>query len=389
MKKRLMFYCQHILGIGHLVRSMEIVRALTTDFDVCFINGGKVVPEFKAPTGVNVINLPAIETDPNFQTLKAVDASISLEEVETKRRTILLDVVDLYRPDVLVVELYPFGRRRFSFELEPLLERARALGSKVSCSLRDIVVTKQDRERHEAKVVKLMNRYFDQLLVHGDRRFIPLEDSFSRASDLNCPVHYTGYVAQKPNAVPAFHFTDPFILCSVGGGRFGHDLLECVARSAPILAERVPHSIRMFTGPFVPNCVWERLQDIVAKQPNLEIDRYTPHLLDYMRQADLSISMAGYNTTMNILSTGVRSMMMPFTGNGDLEQRMRLQKLNAMGIVSTINPAILDPELLSTQVEACLYADTRPFAFDLDGATNTATYLQQLAESIAPAVSAA
>ncbi|MEO0941788.1 MAG: glycosyltransferase [Cyanobacteria bacterium J06642_12] len=388
MKKRLMFYCQHILGIGHLVRSMEIVRALTADFEVCFVNGGKVVPEFKAPAGVNVINLPAIETDPDFQTLKAVDTSMSLEDVETKRRTILLDVVDLYRPNVLVVELYPFGRRRFSFELEPLLERARALGTKVSCSLRDIVVTKQDRERHETKVVKLMNRYFDQLLVHGDRRFIPLEDSFSRASDLNCPIHYTGYVAQQPNAVPTFHFTDPFILCSVGGGRFGHDLLECIAKAAPLLAERVPHSIRMFTGPFVPDSVWQALQEIGAKQPNLAIERYTPHLLDYMRQADLSISMAGYNTTMNILATGVRSMMMPFTGNGDREQLMRLQKLDAMGIVSAITPATLDPKLLATQVEASLYADPRPFSFDLEGSINTASYLHQLAKSTAPAVSA-
>ena len=389
MKKRLMFYCQHILGIGHLVRSMEIVRALTTHFDVCFINGGKVVPEFKAPAGVNVINLPAIESDPNFQTLKAVDSSMSLEEVETKRRTILLDVVDLYRPDVLVVELYPFGRRRFSFELEPLLERARAVGAKVSCSLRDIVVTKQDRDRHEAKVVKLMNRYFDQLLVHGDRRFIPLEDSFSRASDLNCPVHYTGYVAQKPNAVPAFHFSDPFILCSVGGGRFGHELLDCIAKAAPLVAERVPHAIRMFTGPFVPDSVWQHLQKLAAKQPNLEIERYTPHLLDYMRQADLSISMAGYNTTMNILATGVRSMMMPFTGNGDREQRMRLQKLDSMGIVSAIDPASLVPKVFTTQVEANLYADPRPFAFDLNGAVNTATHLHQLAESSLPAISAA
>ena len=389
MKKRLMFYCQHILGIGHLVRSMEIVRALTPNFEVCFINGGKVVPEFEAPAGVNVINLPAIETDPNFQSLKAADASTSLEEVKAKRRTILLDIVDLYRPDVLVVELYPFGRRRFSFELEPLLERAREIGTKVSCSLRDIVVTKQDRDRHEAKVVKLMNRYFDQLLVHGDRRFIPLEDSFSRTSDLNCPVHYTGYVAQKPNALPALQFTDPFVLCSVGGGRFGHDLLECTAKAAPLLAESVPHAICMFTGPFVPEHVWQILQEIAAQQPNLTIERYTPHLLDYMRQADLSISMAGYNTTMNILATGVRSMMMPFTGNGDREQLLRLQKLDGMGIVSAIDPATLSSESIATQVEVHLCADTRPFTFDLDGAANTATYLHQLAESTVAAVLAA
>jgi predicted glycosyltransferase len=37
--------------------------------------------------------------------------------------------------------------------------------------------------------------------------------------------------------------------------------------------------------------------------------------------------MGGYNTTMNILTTGVRSMILPFTGNGDHEQTIRAEKL--------------------------------------------------------------
>ena len=30
--KKVMFYCQHILGIGYLVRSLEIVRGLVQDY---------------------------------------------------------------------------------------------------------------------------------------------------------------------------------------------------------------------------------------------------------------------------------------------------------------------------------------------------------------------
>ena len=59
--KKLMFYCQHILEIGHLVRSMEIVRGLVTDFEICFVNGGKAIAGFEIPAGVEVVNLPAIE----------------------------------------------------------------------------------------------------------------------------------------------------------------------------------------------------------------------------------------------------------------------------------------------------------------------------------------
>ena len=104
------------------------------------------------------------------------------------------------QPDVLMVELFPFGRRRFSTELIPFMERAQAAATKVVCSLRDIVVTKQNQARHEEKVCNLMNRYFDLLLIHGDPEFMPLEKSFSRVKDLNCQVHYTGYVVQKERA---------------------------------------------------------------------------------------------------------------------------------------------------------------------------------------------
>ena len=44
--QKVMFYCQHILGMGHLIRSIEIVKGLIPDFKICFINGGKVIKEF-------------------------------------------------------------------------------------------------------------------------------------------------------------------------------------------------------------------------------------------------------------------------------------------------------------------------------------------------------
>lgn len=48
MKKRVLIYCQHVLGMGHLVRSLEIVRALT-DWEVTFLNGGDLCPGMGFP----------------------------------------------------------------------------------------------------------------------------------------------------------------------------------------------------------------------------------------------------------------------------------------------------------------------------------------------------
>ncbi|MGK7947913.1 MAG: glycosyltransferase family protein [Xenococcaceae cyanobacterium] len=380
--KKVMFYCQHILGMGHLVRSREIVRGLLGEYQVCFINGGEVIKEFPFPPGVEVVNIPAVKTNTEFQGLQPVDTSLSLDEVKQLRLEQLMGVFEKFQPDILIIELFPFGRRSFSFELIPLVEKAKAAGTKIVSSLRDIVVTKQNQERHEEKVCRLINKYFDMLLIHGDRQFVELEESFSRVGDLNCQVYYTGYVTQPVPEITEKNKLSlpdkPMILASVGGGRFGHELLRCIAKATPILERALPHHIQMFTGPFMPEEVFDELQEIVAGRTNITIDRYTSQFLAYMQQADLSISMSGYNTTMNILSTSVRAMILPFTGNNDQEQTIRAKKLEKLGRVKAIAPEDLQPEKFAHQIINYLQEEPNLMQFDFNGVANTAACLGKL-----------
>ena len=376
--QKIMFYCQHILGMGHLIRSVEIVKGLIPNFQICFINGGQVIPEFEFPPEIEVINIPAVKTDSEFNELRPVDRNLTMAEAETIRTNMLLETCDRFKPDILIIELFPFGRRRFSFELIPLLEKAKSIGTKIVSSVRDIVVTKQNQQRHEEKVCRLINKYFDLLLIHGDPNFVKLDLSFSRIKDFTCPVRYTGYVVQPIPESPQITLDRPTILVSVGGGRFGHDLLECVARTAPILKAKIPHHFQVFTGAFSPDEVLILLQDLTKDLDNITCDRYTTNLLDYMLQADLSIGMAGYNTTMNILSTGVKAMMMAFQGNNDKEQETRLKKLDSLGRVKMIHPQDLQPEKFAQQITDYLESTPSQLTLNLNGVKNTSDYLQQL-----------
>ncbi|VEP11481.1 conserved hypothetical protein [Hyella patelloides LEGE 07179] len=376
---KLMFYCQHILGMGHLIRSIEIVKGLIPDFQICFINGGQVIEEFKFPEGIEVINIPAVKTDSEFNELKPVDDDFTMEELEIIRRDILLYTCERFKPDILVIELFPFGRKRFSFELIPLIEKAKSMGTKIVSSVRDIIVTKQNQQRYEEKVCRLINQYFDMLLIHGDPNFVKLNLSFSRVDDVVCPVHYTGYVVQPlPESNSSLQLKKPLILVSVGGGRFGHDLLECVAKTASILKDKIPHQIQVFTGPFSPDAVYQKLQTITSNQDNINVERYTPNLLHYMQQAELSIGMSGYNTTMNILTTGVKAMMMAFQGNNDKEQETRVKKLDNFGRVKMIHQQDLEPEKFARQIIDYLQQKPTKLKLDLNGVSNTAYYLKQL-----------
>jgi predicted glycosyltransferase len=58
-RPRVLFYVQHLLGIGHLARASRIARALTQDgFDVTMVTGGMPVPGFPGPN-INHVALPA------------------------------------------------------------------------------------------------------------------------------------------------------------------------------------------------------------------------------------------------------------------------------------------------------------------------------------------
>jgi len=138
----------------------------------------------------------------------------------------------------------------------------------------------------------------------------------------------------------------------------------------------------MFTGPFVPEKVLEKLQDLAAGKTNINIQRYTPHLLNYMENSELSISMSGYNKTMNILMTGIRAMMMAFTGNGDQEKTMRMRKLERMGIIKITHPQDLVPEKFAEQIINYLQYEPAISKFDFNGVEKTAFYLQTFSQEI-------
>ena len=389
MTNRIMFYCQHVLGIGHLVRSAEIVRELARDSHVLLVTGGEIPDGFRFPENIDTLQLTPLKASPDFSSLQLCDFSRSLEETRAIRRTLLLQAFNEFKPDVLVTELFPFGRKHFRFELLPLLERARSQKSRrtlVVSSVRDILVARKDQEEYEQRVCSLVNSFYDLVLVHGDEKFLKLDESFSRVTDLRCPVAYTGYVAQqsKPDAgksydPPMVDQSRPAIIVSNGSGQYltGQMLLENLLRAAHLLQGQIPHEFRFFAGPLMPEETYNSLQTLAAASGNVRLSRYTPDLAAVLKRAELSVSMGGYNTVMDILSAGVRALVYPVTSNGDQEQSVRAEKLARMGVLDLIGPEELAPEKLAQKLAAALRNEPTRLALNRDGAANSALLLRK------------
>ncbi|MEO0458170.1 MAG: glycosyltransferase [Cyanobacteria bacterium P01_A01_bin.114] len=389
--KKIMVYCQHLAGMGHLVRSTEIIRSLVRDFKVCFVNGGQPVPQFDLPSDAETLYLPGLWQD--GRELKSVDESKSLEEVKSQRKQRLLEVFDQFQPDCLITECFPFSKLKMKFELIPLLERVRASShpTQVVCSLRDLVMTQPMGHdawlRRVDHVCQTVNQFYDAVFFHGDATLLRLEDCFPQINNLRCDLVYTGYVAQSPpeqslltaDDIAGLSDKTPSIVASVGGGRHGYEPLRAIIEASPLLAKTLPHQIYAFAGPFMPEEDFARLHQAAANQTNVTLRRFTSRLIDYLEKADLSVSLGGYNTTMNLLRTGVRSLVLPsLSKDQNNEQYIRAHKLAEMGVLDLLEPEDLAPERLVQAMTACLGRAPVSYGFNLQGADNTSKQIQRM-----------
>jgi predicted glycosyltransferase len=80
--------------------------------------------------------------------------------------------------------------------------------------------------------------------------------------------------------------------------------------------------------------------------------------------------MGGYNTTMNILATGVPALLWPFSTNR--EQRLRAQRLADRGLLTVLEDADLQPDRLAALMAAKLSQPAQSeVGIDLNGVANT------------------
>jgi len=107
----------------------------------------------------------------------------------------------------------------------------------------------------------------------------------------------------------------------------------------------------------------------------ISVSRFTDDFLSYLIAADLSVSMGGYNTCMNIIATKVPAMVLPFSG--DREQGIRVDRLERLGILKQLNGPDLEHQRLSTLMEESISRKpSGSVSIDMNGALNTARWIE-------------
>ncbi|WP_035693757.1 glycosyltransferase family protein [Azospirillum halopraeferens] len=384
---RIFFHVQHLLGIGHDRRAAAIARALdAAGLAVTVARGGHAVPGVDYG-GAEIVPLPpARAADASFKVLLDGAGRPIDDAWREARRTTLLNAFQRARPDLLLVESFPFARRAFRFELLPLIAAARAAGLPVAVSVRDILVAKPDPVRVE-EVVRTVLDSVDLVLVHGDPALIPLDATFAAADRIAGRIRYTGYVASPPAAAAGADAEANAgdgageVLVSVGGGAVGLPLLRAALAARPLSpAAALPW--RLLAGPDVPDAdvaalaARARSMAVPATAPATIVERARPDFPALLRRCRLSISQAGYNTVLDLLQAGCRALVVPFAAGSETEQALRAGILADRGRLTVVDEATLTPDTLAAGIARALaLPPPAPLPLRLDGARETARLL--------------
>ncbi len=337
---KVMIVVTHLLGTGHLARALTLGRAFRdAGAAVTVLSGGTAARHFDA-TGLNLVQLPPLRSDgTDFATLLDGNGDLAGPDHMQARQDQLIAALTDCAPDVLITELFPFGRRILRAEFSALLEAAHEMQARplVLCSIRDILAPPSSPAK-AAYADDMVARYYDGVLVHSDPDVVPLDRSWPVSDTLARKLHYTGFVAPAAAA----HAQDPhgLTLVSAGGGAVGDRLFEAAIDAAYLTPQR--------SWLFLVGGESARRAALIRKAPkHVSIERPRPDFRKLLQGAAASVSMCGYNTALDLMQTGVPCVLVPFDDGGEVEQGLRAAALSTQdGIEVVRQNALSGPALV-------------------------------------------
>lgn len=368
----------HLLGTGHLARALTLARAFgQAGHSATVVSGGMPAAQLDH-NGVKFVQLPPLRSDGvDFARLLDREGAVATEQLLQDRRDMLRDHIATDAPDILVTELFPFGRRTLKAEFVAALEAAHALPVRplICASIRDILAP-PSKPAKAALADDLVAQFYDAVLVHSDPQVTPLDISWPVSDALASRLHYTGFVAPSPAGPHPDRLAQGEIVVSAGGGDVGTHLFNTCLEAA---ARDTTYRWRLLLG---GQDAAPRSARLMRDAPDhVLIEPARPEFRQMLYHAAASVSLCGYNTALDVLQSGARAVFVPFDAGHEVEQGLRADALAQLDGITVLRNADLTAESLLDALRHVLDAPARPARHDgFDGAgrsVETTTRLRQ------------
>ena len=347
---RIVLYSHDSLGLGHVRRNIALATALSerlpglTGRPVTgiLVAGTALAPGFRIPAGWDWVILPGVRK--GSEGYRPRDLSVPMQDLVSLRGQLLDSLLQGFTPDLVIVDRHPTG---IHLELDGALRRLRAGGSsRVVLGLREVLdspgaaIAEWDCMGGSGRVQEL----FDAVWIYGDRGVHDPVAAGEIPAPLRRMVSYTGYLAAgRPQGSGKLKITGRYVMTTVGGGADGYTLASLAA------ATRLPTGLAhlIVAGPQMPKAQWDELRQ--QARPGVVIVKALDDMLTHISAADALVSMGGYNSICEILSTEVPALIVP-RDHSRSEQKIRAASLAAAGYLEQHDLATLTPEALAAWI---------------------------------------
>ncbi len=351
----ILMYSHDTYGLGHIRRTMAIATHLIAkNVNILILTGSPIVGRFTFPEGIDFVRVPGMIKRSNTiyvpHTIN-IDAHHALHI----RQSIIEATAKAFDPKLFIVDKVPLGLKG---ELKPTLEwfKDHRPKTKIVLGLRDVLDDAEStrREWEQKKFVEVLDELYSEIWIYGNKDLYDPVVEYAMPERISKKVIYTGYI---PRPRPPRKYFDKgkgrkkLVVVTTGGGGDGYPVLD---NYLGMLEQNGSSPFRslVITGPFIPR---DQLDDLVerARARNVPLVSFMKKIERKLAEADLIISMGGYNTICEVLSLQKNSLIIP-REDPRMEQRIRAEMMKARGLVDFIPWGELSPAALHEKISHLL-----------------------------------
>lgn len=361
---RYLFSSHDGYGLGHVRRNVLVAREvlrLSPGAQITLVTGVPRRPEWLQDPRFDVVAVPPLLKNAQGE---YDNPGMGLHAAVAERARIFSQTVETLRPDVVVVDRHPYGT---SGELLTGLTGARRQGATLILGLRDVIddVVSVRREL-DGPGWEGVRGLFHEILVFGS----PLLCDHVREYRLPIPPIYCGWVVEP--AVKQVRSED-LVVISAGGGGDGQTVFRLgveALRRRPALRGMVA------AGPYTGEWAHRTMDGDSDLAARVQLSLDTGSTVQLFAGAGAVVQMAGYNSTLEALSAGVRAVLVP-RRSPRREQAIRASRLASLGLVDVVDETASPDEVawLLDQPRILPEGACERAGIALDGATSAAQLL--------------
>lgn len=335
---KMAMYWHNGRSLGHTAENAKIANALVKDFENTFFAG--LSGAFKGldmlPSRVDMFKLPSFSNYDRKEGWNYMgNQGLPVGSLFKLRAKLLYDYLECYKPNVFMVNHIPNG---LYDELLPSLklphDNLRIL------TLRGILFDKEKTEREYFKgdSAKLLNDYYDDIIVHIDPDIFSLEEHYDIPEVIKERIHYVGYLSPQMLMTRDECRKDlgldqgkKIIVASMAGGQGALDIWMKIYDALMVCQDSFDECY-FITGPYLEYESKITLKSIQESNVKIKVIEYVSNMQKWMTASDLFIGAAGSSMLGEIISTSCNALVIPRQVR-EIEQYVHSCELTKRGIV--------------------------------------------------------